>query len=235
MTPEPSVKRWAWIVAGLYVLTLAVLTVPVCWAAFGPDVQWSGLLKLFISWQYWAWLVLMFVGQLALLAVPVRIASRRPATKGALWPTVVTGGLMTGALFVGAAFSVLEFIYGQHLSSWWPDGALLGGVGIWIIWGVVFFRLSRRTEPRDLVSRQCGLLLKGSILELLIAVPTHIVARSRNYCCAGFMTFIGLTAGISVMLFSFGPAIFFLYVDRWKRLHPEGAESKVQGPTTKVG
>jgi len=35
------------------------------------------------------------------------------------------------------------------------------------------------------------------------------------------MTFIGLTMGVSVMLFSFGPAVFFLYADRWKKLHPK--------------
>ena len=58
-----------------------------------------------------------------------------------------------------------------------------------------------------------------------IAVPTHIVARSRDYCCAGFMTFFGLTMGISVMLFAFGPAVFFLYIDRWRRLHPENRTS----------
>jgi hypothetical protein len=79
-------------------------------------------------------------------------------------------------------------------------------------------------EANDWLSRQCRLLLKGSILELLIAVPTHIIARYRDYCCAGFMTFIGLTMGISVMLFSFGPAVFFLYVERWKRLHPKSNE-----------
>ncbi len=81
--------------------------------------------------------------------------------------------------------------------------------------------MSKGAEASDLISRQCRALLKGSILELLVAVPTHLVARSRNYCCAGFMTFIGLTMGISVMLFSFGPAIFFLYADRWKRLQPK--------------
>jgi len=75
-------------------------------------------------------------------------------------------------------------------------------------------------EPDDLVSRQCRCLLKGSVLELLIAVPTHIVARYRDYCCAGFMTFIGLTMGVSVMLFAYGPAVFFLFAERWKRLHP---------------
>jgi hypothetical protein len=82
--------------------------------------------------------------------------------------------------------------------------------------------MSRDTEPADMVSRQCRALLKGSILELLIAVPTHVVARYRDYCCAGFLTFIGLTMGVSVMLFAYGPAVFFLFVERWKRLHPTG-------------
>ena len=64
-------------------------------------------------------------------------------------------------------------------------------------------------------------LWTGSILALLIAIPTHIVARHRDYCCAGYLTFIGLTCGISVMLFAFGPAVYFLFVERWKRLHPK--------------
>jgi hypothetical protein len=51
-------------------------------------------------------------------------------------------------------------------------------------------------------------------------VPTRMVARYRDYCCAGFLTFIGLTMGVSVMLFSFGPAVLLLYADRWRRLHP---------------
>jgi hypothetical protein len=80
--------------------------------------------------------------------------------------------------------------------------------------------MSRRCEPADLISRQCRGLIRGSILELLIAVPTHVVARYRDYCCAGFMTFVGLTMGVSVMLFAYGPAVFFLFAERWQRLHP---------------
>jgi hypothetical protein len=38
------------------------------------------------------------------------------------------------------------------------------------------------------------------------------------------MTFIGFSLGISVTLFSYGPAVFFLYVDRWRRLHPAPAD-----------
>lgn len=75
-----------------------------------------------------------------------------------------------------------------------------------MIWAVVFSSAARTEAPQDLVTRQCRLLFQGCVLELMIAVPTHIVARYRDYCCAGVMTFIGLTMGSYVMLFAFGPA-----------------------------
>ena len=129
---------------------------------------------------------------------------------------------MASGLVVGGVLSIWEFVEGQQaLDQWWWPVAVALLLVIWGLWSFVFVRISRQTQPADFVSRLCGWLFRGSILELLIAVPTHIVARYRNYCCAGFMTFIGLTMGISVMLFSFGPAVYFLYVKRWRRLHPE--------------
>ena len=78
--------------------------------------------------------------------------------------------------------------------------------------------MSHQTPAADIVTRQCRWLIKGSILELLIAVPSHIYVRGRNDCCAGFATFFGITMGISVMLLSFGPAVFLLYRARMLRL-----------------
>jgi hypothetical protein len=109
----------------------------------------------------------------------------------------------------------------KALDDWFRWGAIVAGVVIWCVWAVLFYRSSHGVEPSGVISHQCRLMFRGSILELLVAVPTHIVARSRDYCCAGAMTFVGLTLGISVMLFSFGPAVFFLYAARWRRLHPE--------------
>ena len=221
-------KRWAWIVAGLYGLILLVLTAPAVLLAFAPKMGPKDVSGLFASWPYWIWLAIMVVSQFALLTVPVRVASRRPVTRGALWPTLLAGGLMAGALVVSAIWSILEFVFAEHDPGWRSWGGIVAGILAWCLWSAVFFRLSRNSESTDLLSRQCRLLLKGSILELLIAVPTHIVARYRDYCCAGFMTFIGLTMGVSVMLFSFGPAVFFLYLDRWKRLHPQRDEISSQ-------
>ena len=221
MAGKVTMKRWAWLVAILYGAILLALTLPAILLAFAPKVAIGEAASIFVNLAYWLWLAVMVLGQFALLAVPVRFASRRPITRGALWPTVLAGGLMAGGLVFGAACSILETIFGGHSAGAWLWITIIAGLFSWVIWAVVFFRLNKSLESTDWLSRQCRLLLKGSILELLIAVPTHIVARYRDYCCAGFMTFIGLTMGVSVMLFSFGPAVFFLYAERWKRLHPK--------------
>jgi len=101
---------------------------------------------------------------------------------------------------------------------------------LWILWSIVFARATRLDAPQDIVSRLCRQLLTGSILSLLIAVPTHIVARHRNYCCAGFGTFVGIVFGLAVLLLAFGPGIFFLYAARWKKLHPDTASGTESAP-----
>ena len=219
-------KRWAFVVVALYLLILVVLTVPLALLAFAPEAGVKDVVPAYVYSPYWLWLGVMLLGQAALLVVPVRVASRRPvARRSLLWP-VVTAGLMMGGLATGALYSLREFaVRDKAFDGWFWWAAIVSGVVVWCAWAVLFYRSSRATEPADLVSRQCRLMFKGSILELLIAVPTHIVARSRDYCCAGAMTFIGLTLGISVMLFSFGPAVFLLYAERWRRLHPQAASA----------
>jgi hypothetical protein len=218
-------KKWAWIVAGLYGLILMALTLPVTTAAFfsttPESMKLRDFLQLYQSWQYWVWIAVMFLAQAALLRVPVDAANRRPMARRSLWLTVGAAGFMMAGLFLGAAYSIFEFVFGEkgppEALGWTAVGS---GLVVWIAWAVLFYRVGKRREAGGLISQQCRLMVKGSVLELLIAVPTHIVARSRDYCCAGFMTFFGLTMGISVMLFAFGPAVFFLYADRWRKLHP---------------
>ncbi len=213
-------KRWAVLVAILYALLLGILAVPGAWLAFAPKIGLTGALGVYGRWLGWFLLGVMALGQIVFLSVPVRVVSRRPMTRRPLAQTVFAAALMTAALVIGAFCSIYEFALHEMGGSWviWTGIAL--GVGAWIAWAVIFFRMSRVMEPDDLISRLCKYMLKGSILELMIAVPTHIVARCRDYCCAGIMTFIGLTLGISVMLFSFGPGVFFLFAARWRRVRP---------------
>ena len=227
-------KYWAILVAALYLLILAALTIPALAAAFAPNFGWANLTWPTANdvgelWPYWLWLLVMGLSQFALLAVPVRLAGRCPVTRGPLLPTILAAGLMAGGLATGAALAISEAIRRDVAAEGWNGwGAIFLGVLTWAAWSIVFVRMGHQTPPADVVTRLCRLLFKGSILELLIAVPTHIVARYRNYCCAGFLTFIGLAMGISVMLFSYGPAVFFLFVERWKRLHPPAPGEEIE-------
>lgn len=212
-------KKWAWAVVFLYFLLLVVLTWPVGSLAFykNHDVK---IAEMFSSKFYWLVLGVMVLAQAALLAVPVQVANRRPVARRSILLSLAVSGLMMAALILGAILSLREFIV---KGFWWDQlqWVLLPICGaIWLAWTMVFYRLSRKGDPQGVISRECRSLLKGSILELLIAVPTHVVARHRDYCCAGFDTFFGLTMGLSVMLFSFGPGVFFLFAERWNKLHP---------------
>lgn|GEM_PF-2160057 len=57
----------------------------------------------------------------------------------------------------------------------------------------------------------------------LVAIPCHIMTRQRNDCCAPFVSDLGIAAGISVMLLSFGPGVLFLYSERLRRLQPRNS------------
>jgi len=89
---------------------------------------------------------------------------------------------------------------------------------LWLFWALVFYLFARNDDPNSLVKRATRWLLRGSILELLVAVPSHIIVRNRNDCCAPLGTFWGITTGISIMLLCFGPGVFFLFSERFGRL-----------------
>jgi len=230
-------KRWALVVVLLYGLALVALTLPVLMAAFAPELDLSVMAGVFGQWEYWVWLGVMLLCQAGLLLVPVGVASGRPVSRRSLLAPVCVTGLLIGALVTGAVLAVFETVLNWNTPR---GGSVEGeiyhlviataiGIAIWVFWTIAFYRLSRDKEPAGVVTRMCRYLLGGSILELLVAVPTHIIARCRNYCCAGFMTFLGIVFGISVMLFSFGPGVFYLYVGRWRRLTAPRAADMEKG------
>ena len=104
-------------------------------------------------------------------------------------------------------------------------------LAFWMIWGLVFYRSTRADEPAAWIRRAARWLMRGSILELLVAVPCHVAVRCRDTCCAQAVTFWGIATGLCVMLMAFGPGVFFLYAARADRLRPrsEPAEPPIIG------
>src|SRR6266403_2194856 len=50
----------------------------------------------------------------------------------------------------------------------------------WFVWAVIFYRFAKADDPQALIKRTTRWLLRGSILELLVAVPSHLIVRNRN-------------------------------------------------------
>lgn len=163
-------------------------------------------------------IAVLIIGQTSLIFVPVRLASRRPITRRSLWFPLIGSGLMAGILVLGGGLALWEYFNFHSDESSWTVVAI--AVCSWISWSIIFWRISAARNPASLASRLHRYLLAGSVLELLIAVPTHIVVRQRKECCAGVATGLGICAGVAVMLLSFGPSIGFLYYKRWKQVRP---------------
>jgi hypothetical protein len=243
-------KRWAILTVFLYALALLVLSMPVFAVAFGTwgkndmHIGLHDILDFYSHWGYWLWLAVLVGGQFLLLLLPINLAERRlPARRPLKIPVIVTAFFLANLCFAGI-FSILCAIFTDQAFDFFDLSALFqsganqngqnndSGAGIfytmiitvlifWLVWAFVFRRATKSDEPDALLKRVTRWLLRGSILELIIAVPSHVIVRRRDDCCAPMGTFWGIATGISVMLLCFGPGVFFLFVERMQKLKPK--------------
>jgi len=248
---EKAMKRWAVLTVLLYALALAWLTLPVALLAFGNwgknEIHYGlqeAVHGFYLKWGYWLWLTILAGGQFLLLLLPIHIAERRlPARRPLKTPVIVTAFFLANLVLAGI-FSILCALYADkafdyfNLFARFHPGATQNGqnnnsgngtlftmiltlIVFWMLWAFIFSRSAKTDAPGALIKRATRWLLRGSILELLIAVPSHVIVRRRDDCCAPMGTFWGIATGISVMLLCFGPGVFFLFAERCRRLKPK--------------
>ena len=207
---------WVLVVVGLYAFAL-LAPLGLLVSRLGP--QRSGDLA-----RGLVLIAAVLLSQVGLVVVPLRVARRRPIRRSALWIPLVTSGALL-ALLVGA----LGMAASGLLQDRAPDsvGTAVGyafaalAVGSWIVWVAVFYRMSATQEPEGIGLALHQWLLKGSVLELLIALPAHIIERQRDKCSSSVETFLGVCTGLSIMLLAFGPAVAVLYIRRWMNIQPK--------------
>ncbi len=135
-----------------------------------------------------------------------------------VWPAEKAEDLVNHLPLLKSSFSAIGVTLGENL---FIALTIIGIIGVcWLVWGLVFHRYVREDDPDVLLKRSVQWLMRGSALELLIAVPCHVIVRQRDVCCAPIATFWGIALGVSVMLLSFGPGVYFLFADRMRRLKP---------------
>jgi hypothetical protein len=205
---------WVWLVAGGYaLLILGVVLLPwIVTPREGSD--WIALAAVTVAW-------LSALG--GLLFVPLQAGRRRVLTRGTIWIPLMVSGFLAGLLALAVGIACGELFK-------WEDPALyaiLGGaLATWGLWTGVFYLLSRQGGRTRMGLTLHRWLLAGSVLELLVAVPAHIIVRRRNECCAGMMTGTAIAVGVLVMLAAFGPSVALLYVSRWRRIRVRSLEER---------
>ena len=172
-------------------------------------------------------------GQILLMFLSVDTSWRRLKPQRHAKVTASLVGLMVTILALAIVFAIAAAHSGDNLDipildEIFPEGSgllvFLGAIAvIWGFWGVVFYTFSKRVS--NVVDSAVSWLIKGSVLELLIAVPCHIIVRQREWCCAQYVSAYGIAAGVAVMLMAFGPSAAFLYKRKLAeyRNQPSGA------------
>lgn len=120
-------------------------------------------------------------------------------------------------------------IWGDDILSDYFNWASLAFVLFcWLVWLFVFYRFYRNVEAKTLFQRITTWLIRGSIVELLVAVPSHIIVRRRNECSAPGATYLGIAAGLVIMAVAFGPGLYFLFLQRFERMKPRSKRKNHQ-------
>ncbi|HOO64987.1 MAG TPA: hypothetical protein PK364_13875 [Synergistaceae bacterium] len=222
-------KRWTFLTVGLY--GMCVLG----FFFFGLFL-WKDL-EFFKDLHASRGIVLLFLGAVflplmlaagALLFIPAKADSGRPSGKRSLLTAALLGSLPMGLLFWGFLLSLGLLFWGEEkaspfLYSW----LILIFPGLfWFFWGWLFYRYLGEKDPNSFLAWATSWLLRGSILEILVALPSHVISRHRQECCAPLFTYYAIVAGLSVALLAFGPGLLFLFVRKIRNKRKAGVSRK---------
>ena len=235
-------RRWGLVVSGFYVLAVAALSPAVGYGIAqlaGAKISFPVWMVWFGPWHPWLWIAIQAAGPLVLLIVHVDTKDRQTIPQRQLTWTIAATALAAALLLLAAVSSLLMATLGDKAVSdvvGYGSGAfftVLGSPGVsasaaelllslapvvvvWLIFGVIFHRFRARLLDRK--TRPYRLLVKGSVAELLIAVPSHAIVSHRDECCAPIVTAYGIATGLAILFMSFGPGVWFLFEEQMRRM-----------------
>jgi len=211
-------RRWGLIITAFYAAVVLVLAAPIVLLLDYKEPTWA-VLKIYEWWGTWLYVGILVAGEALLLFLSVDTSWRRAKPRQHVAVTAILASFFAALLTSSALFSIEVAVYGDRPPPLWEDKGDLFGITVigvciafWIIWGGIFYKYYRGSS--NMVSRVVAWLLRGSVLELLIAVPAHVIVRQRGDCSAPVVTGFGIVTGLSIMLLCFGPGVLALYKKR---------------------
>lgn len=214
-------RKWGIVISVFYAVIVGFLLVPAFFLMAGGinDPIWkifsTGLITVLQEWLGWILIAAVLSGQALLLFLSVDTSRKKLKARTHIAISVAVSSMLFGLLTLAVIFCIGFAAHGDNFGSGFLDTSakfVRGWVVLWLIWGIAFYLYFR--DATQVTSRAISWLLKGSVLELLVAVPCHVWVRRRDECCAPFFTSFGIVTGIAVMLMCFGPSVLFLFKKR---------------------
>jgi hypothetical protein len=213
-------RKWGSIVSLFYGVLVLVFVVPsAVLFAGGKDLLshafYDQVIEFYKQVGTWIPIAAVLIGQAMLFFLSVDTAHKRLKPKTHVLVTSVVTAMLMGLLTIATLFSTGVAVYSDKLLDWAPD-SFAGLIGLWAIlwaiWGAFFNVYLRRSS--QYTTRAVSWLLRASVLELLIAVPCHVMVRHRHDSAAPVVAGFCIATGIAVLLLSFGPGVLLLYKKR---------------------
>jgi hypothetical protein len=222
-------RKWGILVSTFYALIVLVLIVPAAVFLIGDNPTLprviGALREASGEWLLWLPVLAVLSGQALLLFLSVDTSQKRLKPRAHILVSCAVTGVLLALLVTAAVFSVGSAISSdKFMDKYFDTAAEVVGFWliVWLLWGAIFYWYARNSA--EIVTRAVSWLLKGSVLELLIAVPCHVIVRRRHECSAPIVTSFGIGTGIAIMLLSFGPSVLFLIKRRLDSYPPRHSQ-----------
>jgi hypothetical protein len=242
-THQPGTRRPAWVflIFGVYVLMLvAALYLP--WVALALTAHVGYFVALCVA------VSVFFLLGFTLTMIPIGHYWRLPLFQNSIILPLIGSATCAATLFAGGAVASHEFLFGpkhelrfdarpeevKERAREQERGAaasmimLISVPIVWTAWLCIFLFLSKVINRLTWNDRIYQWLLAGSVLELLVAIPMHLIVRRRAVCCAGEGTGVGIGVGIVIMFIALGPAVFLLFFQRYKDTYSGRGKGKTR-------
>ena len=213
-------KNWGLVVIVFYAIIVLILLLPAVplGVALSTGIDNGTILR---HWALWACAAVVIAGEVLLLWLSVDTSHKRLKPRTHILFSVGSAALFMTILTVGVVLCIAIAINGDsglpnRAKPWAQILEVVSAFAIpWLVWSVVFYRLWK--DAGDPITRAVAWLFRGSVLELLVAVPAHVISRRRDDCCAPVFSGVGISCGIAIMMLSFGPSIILLFKKRMQK------------------
>ena len=206
-------KILKWVLLGLYILIIIGLIGMVYYHGEDLHLNEKPLIIMFVV-TIISQILFIFGAGTANLCTPVKKCRLIiPVIIAAVMMTVLIAGItpvMMTVLIVGISLALGELKLIPILNPYvfWAIVAIS-----WLAWGIIFFIWGTKTQRYKTVRNFISTIFAGSLLSLMISIPSHLIVVKRLGCLwAGLNTALGICSGVIVMFWAFGPGIILLFL-----------------------